>query len=311
MRWCWPTPTTGINPRDLGSPSSRAIPTRRRPARAVAAPWPCRPRWRGCRGCGSGATPRRDVRWHNDCLELRSMAPRWRGHRPASSCATARSSGAGIHRGERLEVVRRPDGSVRNWSAREEVRYTRTPYDHTRGGVVGLACERTHDLGGEHHMAATPRARPRARPRRPHRPRRDPAGDRRPGLGGASARRPERLRLRRPLRADAGADGRWLTASPFWGAGIYIGGSSMSCRTTTTDPGQPHLDALGRAPALGRVAAAADLGRPAGVLRQRLRGPDRRDPDRRLRRGRRPRSRRGGGPAVSRARRARPAAPQH
>lgn len=35
----------------------------------------------------------------------------------------------------------------------------------------------------------------------------------------------------------------WLTASPFWGAGIYIGGSSMSCRTTTTDPGQPHLDA--------------------------------------------------------------------
>ncbi|MBS2937988.1 DUF1906 domain-containing protein [Nocardioides sp. J2M5] len=35
----------------------------------------------------------------------------------------------------------------------------------------------------------------------------------------------------------------WLASSPFWGAGIYIGGSSMSCRTTTTDPGQPHLDA--------------------------------------------------------------------
>lgn len=35
----------------------------------------------------------------------------------------------------------------------------------------------------------------------------------------------------------------WLTTSPFWGAGIYIGGSMMSCRTTATDAGQPHLDA--------------------------------------------------------------------
>ena len=35
----------------------------------------------------------------------------------------------------------------------------------------------------------------------------------------------------------------WLTASPFWGVGIYLGGSTMSCRTTATDPGQPHLDA--------------------------------------------------------------------
>lgn len=34
----------------------------------------------------------------------------------------------------------------------------------------------------------------------------------------------------------------WLTSSPFWGAGIYIGGSMVSCRTTATDPGQPHLD---------------------------------------------------------------------
>lgn len=35
----------------------------------------------------------------------------------------------------------------------------------------------------------------------------------------------------------------WLTTSPFWGAGIYIGGSTMSCRPTSADPGQPHLDA--------------------------------------------------------------------
>ncbi len=35
----------------------------------------------------------------------------------------------------------------------------------------------------------------------------------------------------------------WLTSSPFWGAGIYIGGSMASCRPTPTDPGQPHLDA--------------------------------------------------------------------
>ena len=35
----------------------------------------------------------------------------------------------------------------------------------------------------------------------------------------------------------------WLTSSPFWGAGIYIGGSMASCRPTAIDPGQPHLDA--------------------------------------------------------------------
>ncbi|MDT0187435.1 DUF1906 domain-containing protein [Microbacterium sp. ARD31] len=34
----------------------------------------------------------------------------------------------------------------------------------------------------------------------------------------------------------------WLTSSPFWGVGVYIGGSMASCRPTATDPGQPHLD---------------------------------------------------------------------
>lgn len=43
-----------------------------------------------------------------------------------------------------------------------------------------------------------------------------------------------------PTQAEMDA---WLTTSPFWGAGIYIGGSTVSCGTTATDPGQPHLDA--------------------------------------------------------------------
>jgi phage gp16-like protein len=43
-----------------------------------------------------------------------------------------------------------------------------------------------------------------------------------------------------PTQAEMDA---WLTSSPFWGVGIYIGGSTASCRPTTTDPGQPHLDA--------------------------------------------------------------------
>ena len=43
-----------------------------------------------------------------------------------------------------------------------------------------------------------------------------------------------------PTQAEMDA---WLTSSPFWGVGVYIGGSTASCRTTVTDPGQPHLDA--------------------------------------------------------------------
>lgn len=35
----------------------------------------------------------------------------------------------------------------------------------------------------------------------------------------------------------------WLTGSPFWGVGIYIGGSMMSCKPSSIEPGQPHLDA--------------------------------------------------------------------
>jgi hypothetical protein len=43
-----------------------------------------------------------------------------------------------------------------------------------------------------------------------------------------------------PTQAEMDA---WLTSSPFWGAGIYIGGSTAACQPTATDPGQPHLDA--------------------------------------------------------------------
>ncbi|MDN4160486.1 glycoside hydrolase domain-containing protein [Nocardioides abyssi] len=37
----------------------------------------------------------------------------------------------------------------------------------------------------------------------------------------------------------------WRRHSPFWGVGVYLGGSTMSCRADPTDPtsGQPHLDA--------------------------------------------------------------------
>ena len=81
-----------------------------------------------------------------------------------------------------------------------------------------------------------------------------------------------------PTQAEMDA---WLTSSPFWGAGIYIGGSSASCRPTTTDPGQPHLDAtwVAQQRAAG-VAAAADLGRAAGGLPPLLRRPHRCEPGR-------------------------------
>lgn len=37
----------------------------------------------------------------------------------------------------------------------------------------------------------------------------------------------------------------WLRHSPFWGVGVYVGGSTMACRAEAGDPasGQPHLDA--------------------------------------------------------------------
>ena len=56
-----------------------------------------------------------------------------------------------------------------------------------------------------------------------------------------------------PTQAEMDA---WLTASPFWGVGVYIGGSTASCQTTATDPGQPHLFAgCARAPLAARIGA--------------------------------------------------------
>ena len=60
----------------------------------------------------------------------------------------------------------------------------------------------------------------------------------------------------------------WLTASPFWGAGIYIGGSMASCQPTAVDPGQPHLDAtwVARQRANGWRYAAQTTNPPQGYV---------------------------------------------
>ncbi|WP_210651862.1 serine hydrolase [Nocardioides sp. SYSU D00065] len=70
-----------------------------------------------------------DVRWHNDGLELRPMAGRCGVVTDRFEVVDGTLLGvAGYHRGERLEVVHRPDGSVRNLECATFV-YTRIPYD--------------------------------------------------------------------------------------------------------------------------------------------------------------------------------------
>ena len=69
-----------------------------------------------------------EVRWHNDGLELRLMA---RGGllRERFELVDGVLVGVlGYHRGERMDVVRRPDGSIRNLECATFV-YTRIPYD--------------------------------------------------------------------------------------------------------------------------------------------------------------------------------------
>ncbi len=69
-----------------------------------------------------------DVRWHNDGLEMRLMA---RGGLLKERFALADGVLRGVlgyHRGERLEVVRRPGGSISHLECATFV-YTRTPYD--------------------------------------------------------------------------------------------------------------------------------------------------------------------------------------
>ncbi|UFN45082.1 serine hydrolase domain-containing protein [Nocardioides okcheonensis] len=127
--------TTGINPRDLavalieGDPDADdARPEPWRPT--VALP----PEVEGVPGLWFWGNSAQDVRWHNDCLELRSMA---RGGVVTDRFELRDGTLVGVlgyHRGERLEVVRRPDGSVRNLECATFV-YTRTPYDPEVGGV--------------------------------------------------------------------------------------------------------------------------------------------------------------------------------
>lgn len=121
--------TTGINPRDLAVQLIEGDPDADddRPA-----PW--RPtivlpaQVHGVPGLWFWGNSAHDVRWHNDGLELRSMA---RGGVVTDRFELVDGVLVGVlgyHRGERLDVVRRPDGSIRNLECATFV-YTRTPYD--------------------------------------------------------------------------------------------------------------------------------------------------------------------------------------
>jgi hypothetical protein len=121
--------TTGIDPRDLavslieGDPDaddSRPPPWRptvRVPVEASDVP-----------GLWFWGNTAYDVRWHNDGVEMRAMA---RGNVVTDRFELVHGTLVGVvgyHRGERLDVVRRPDGSVSHLECATFV-YTRTPYD--------------------------------------------------------------------------------------------------------------------------------------------------------------------------------------
>jgi CubicO group peptidase (beta-lactamase class C family) len=121
--------TTGIDPRDLavslidGDPDAEdARPAPWRPTLAV-------PREAvGVPGVWFWGNTAYDVRWHNDGLELRAMA---RGNVVTDRFEPVHGTLVGVsgyHRGERLDVVRRRDGSVHHLECATFV-YTRTPYD--------------------------------------------------------------------------------------------------------------------------------------------------------------------------------------
>jgi CubicO group peptidase (beta-lactamase class C family) len=121
--------TTGIDPRELavslieGDPD--ADDTRPAPWRpTVAVP----PEVAGVPGLWFWGNTAYDVRWHNDGLELRAMA---RGNVVTDRFEPVHGTLVGVsgyHRGELLDVVRRPDGSVHHLECATFV-YTRTPYD--------------------------------------------------------------------------------------------------------------------------------------------------------------------------------------
>ena len=121
--------TTGIDPRELavslieGDPdASDQRPSPWRPTIAVPA------EAHGVPGLWFWGNTAYDVRWHNDGLELRAMA---RGNVVTDRFEVvggALVGASGYHRGERLDVVRRPDGSIRNLECATFV-YTRVPSD--------------------------------------------------------------------------------------------------------------------------------------------------------------------------------------
>ena len=121
--------TTGIDPRALavslieGDPDADDVrpapwrPTVAVPSEAVGVP-----------GVWFWGNTAYDVRWHNDGLELRAMA---RGNVVTDRFEPVNGTLVGVlgyHRGERLDVVRRADGSVHHLECATFV-YTRTPYD--------------------------------------------------------------------------------------------------------------------------------------------------------------------------------------
>lgn len=121
--------TTGIDPRDLAVSLIEGDPDadEERPA-----PW--RPTTvlpeevHGVPGLWFWGNTAYDVRWHNEGLELRAMARRGVVTDRFELVDGALVGVLGYHRGERLEVVRRPDGSIRNLECATFV-YTRVPYD--------------------------------------------------------------------------------------------------------------------------------------------------------------------------------------
>ena len=121
--------TTGIEPRDLavrlieGDPDAEdARPAPWRPT--VVLP----PELLGVPGVWFWGNSAHDVRWHNDGLELRSMA---RGGVVTDRFELVDGVLRGVlgyHRGEHLDVVRRPGGSISHLECATFV-FTRTPYD--------------------------------------------------------------------------------------------------------------------------------------------------------------------------------------
>ena len=121
--------TTGIDPRELavslieGDPDAEETrPAPWRPTRSLP------DTVQGVPGVWFWGNTAYDVRWHNDGLELRAMA---RGNVVTDRFEVVDGTLVGVtgyHRGERLDVVRRPDGTIRNLECATFV-YTRVPYD--------------------------------------------------------------------------------------------------------------------------------------------------------------------------------------